>query len=47
VRLELLGELPADPAVRDAVQRRELLFETLPGTPAAMALAAIADRLAG
>jgi flagellar biosynthesis protein FlhG len=47
VRLELLGELPADPAVRDAVQRRELLFETLPGTPAAMALAAIADRLGG
>ena len=47
VRLELLGELPADPAVRDAVQRRELLFETLPGTPAAMALVAIADRLAG
>jgi flagellar biosynthesis protein FlhG len=45
VRLELLGELPADPAVRDAVQRRELLFETLPGAPAAMALAAIAGRL--
>jgi len=45
VRLDLLGELPADPAVREAVQRRELLFETLPGTPAAMALAAIAGRL--
>jgi flagellar biosynthesis protein FlhG len=45
VRLELLGELPVDPAVREAVQRRELLFETLPGAPAAMALAAIAGRL--
>ena len=45
VRLELLGELPADPAVREAVQRRELLFETMPGAPAAVALAAIAGRL--
>ena len=45
VRLELVGELPADPAVREAVQRRELLFETLPGTPVAIALAAMAGRM--
>lgn len=45
VRLELLGEVPADPAVRDAVQRRELLFDTLPGAPASVALAAIVGRM--
>ena len=45
VRLELRGELPADPAVREAVQRRELLFETLPGAPASVALAALAGRM--
>jgi len=45
VRLELLGEVPADPAVREAVQRRELLFDTMPGVPASIALAAIAGRM--
>jgi len=45
VRLELLGELPADPAVREAAQRRELVFETLPGAPVSIALAAIAGRM--
>jgi flagellar biosynthesis protein FlhG len=45
VRLELLGEVPADPAVREAVQRRELLFDTLPGAPASVALAAIVGRM--
>ena len=29
--LDLLGEVPADPAVREAVQRRQLLLETLAG----------------
>jgi len=38
VRLDLLGEVPLDPAVREAVQRRQLLMEALPGTPAALAL---------
>ncbi|MCC6990549.1 MAG: MinD/ParA family protein [Acidobacteria bacterium] len=38
VRLELMGEVPADPAVREAVQRRQLLLETLPGTPASLAI---------
>ena len=45
VRLELLGEVPSDPAVREAVQRRQLLMEALPGTPAAMALVAVATRM--
>jgi len=44
VRLELLGEVPADPAVRDAVQRRQLLLEHLPGAPAAVALLAVAGK---
>jgi len=46
VRLELLGEVPSDPAVRESVQHRQLLMEKLPGTPAAMALATVAARLA-
>jgi flagellar biosynthesis protein FlhG len=45
VRLELLGEVPADPAVRDSVQRRQLLQELLPGAPAAVALSAVAGKL--
>ena len=45
VRIELLGEIPVDAAVRDAVQRRQLLLEMLPGAPAAVALAAIAARI--
>jgi flagellar biosynthesis protein FlhG len=45
VRLELIGEVPADPAVREAVQRRQLLLELLPGTPPALALLQVAQRL--
>jgi flagellar biosynthesis protein FlhG len=45
VRLELIGELPADAAVREAVQRRQLLLETMPGSPAAQALVAMATRV--
>jgi len=45
VRLELLGEVPADPAVREAVQRRELLFDAMPGVPASIAMASIAGRM--
>jgi flagellar biosynthesis protein FlhG len=47
VRIELLGEVPADPAVRDAVQRRQLLLETLPGTAASLAIVAVAGRMPG
>jgi flagellar biosynthesis protein FlhG len=45
VRLDLLGEVPSDPAVREAVQRRQLLLELLPGTPPALALLAVAQRM--
>ena len=45
VRLDLVGEVPADNAVRDAVRRRELLLTTLPGTPASVAVVALASRL--
>jgi flagellar biosynthesis protein FlhG len=45
VRLELLGEVPSDPAVREAVLRRQLLLELLPGTPPALAMLNVAGRL--
>jgi flagellar biosynthesis protein FlhG len=46
LRLDLLGEIPSDDAVRDAVQRRQLLLELAPGSPAAQAVTTIAARLA-
>jgi flagellar biosynthesis protein FlhG len=45
VRLDLLGEVPSDPAVREAVLRRELLLERLPGTPAALGIVGVATRM--
>jgi flagellar biosynthesis protein FlhG len=45
VKLDLLGEVPADPAVREAVQRRRLLLELLPGSPAAKAIGEVATKL--
>jgi len=45
VMLQLLGEVPSDAAVREAVQRRQLLMESLPGTAAAQALALAAGKL--
>lgn len=45
VTLELLGDVPADSAVRDAVRRRQLLEESYPGSPAAQAIAAVAARM--
>ena len=45
VRLDLLGQVPLDIAVRDSVAHRQLLLETLPGCPAALAVAALAARL--
>ena len=46
VRVQLLGEIPADNAVRESVKRRQLLLEMSPGAPAAQAIGAIAQRLA-
>lgn len=45
VRLDLVGEVPSDPAVREAVLRRQLLLEMLPGTPPAIALLGVAQKL--
>ncbi|HJV61233.1 MAG TPA: P-loop NTPase, partial [Albitalea sp.] len=45
LKLELVGEVPTDAAVREAVQRRQLLVEALPGCAAAKAVAAIAEKL--
>lgn len=44
--LQWLGDVPLDPAVREAVQRRKLLLELLPGCAAAQAVEAIAAKIA-
>ena len=43
--LELMGEIPSDPAVREAVKKRSLLLVSLPGCPAAQAVGAAAVRM--
>jgi flagellar biosynthesis protein FlhG len=45
MRLELVGEIPMDPTVRESVQKRQLLLETWPGCPAASSLRLIAEKL--
>ncbi|HEX6364070.1 MAG TPA: MinD/ParA family protein [Albitalea sp.] len=45
LQLVLLGDVPADPAVRDAVQRRQLLLEAFPGSAAGKSIATIAEKL--
>src|SRR5207237_2414572 len=44
LKLELLGEVPTDPAVREAVQRRQLLLEAIPGCAAANAVNSVAEK---
>jgi flagellar biosynthesis protein FlhG len=44
-QLDLLGEILLDPSVREAVQKRQLLVETMPGSRAALGVEAIATRL--
>ena len=46
IQLDFIGEVPSDPNVRSAVQKRQLLLDLYPGTPAAAALLAIAGRIA-
>jgi flagellar biosynthesis protein FlhG len=43
--LELVGDVPADDSVRDAVRRRQLLADCFPGSAAARAITALAARL--
>lgn len=45
MRLIHMGDIPADPAVREAVMRRQLLLQTTPGCPAALAIAQLATRV--
>ncbi len=44
-RLELVGEVPLDPAVREAVKKRQLLLELMPGSSASQGVEAIAARI--
>ena len=45
LKLVLVGEVPLDAAVREAVQHRQLLMEAMPGSPAAVALTVAAGKL--
>lgn len=47
VHVELLGGVPSDATVREAVQRRQLLLLQSPGSPAAAAISEAAARLLG
>jgi flagellar biosynthesis protein FlhG len=45
VRLLHLGDIPADPMVRQAVMRRQLLMQTMPGCPAGLAISQLAVKV--
>ncbi len=45
VKLVHMGDIPADPAVRQAVMRRQLLMQNTPGCPAGMAMSQLAVKL--
>ncbi len=45
VRLVHMGDIPADPFVRQAVMRRQLLIQSTPGCPAALAISQLATKL--
>ena len=45
VRLIHVGDIPSDPSVRQAVMRRQLLMQSTPGCPAAMAISQLATKL--
>lgn len=45
VRLVHLGDIPADPAVRQAIMRRQLLMQNTPSCPAGLAIAQLAAKL--
>ena len=45
VRLIHLGDIPADPLVRQAVMRRQLLLQTTPSCPAGLAMSQLAVKL--
>ena len=45
VKLLRLGDIPADPMVRQAVMRRQLLMQTMPGCPAGLAISQLATKV--
>ena len=45
MRLIHMGDIPADTSVRDAVMRRQLLLMQMPGCPAALAIAQLANKI--
>lgn len=45
VRLVHMGDIPADPSVRQAVMKRQLLMQSMPGCPAALAISQLAAKL--
>ncbi|MDD2608508.1 MAG: MinD/ParA family protein [Giesbergeria sp.] len=45
LRLIHMGDIPADPAVREAVMRRQLLQLLTPGCPAALAVSQLANKM--
>ena len=45
IRLIHLGDIPSDPSVRQAVMRRQLLMQSMPGCAAAMAISQLAAKL--
>ncbi|MDZ7939163.1 MAG: MinD/ParA family protein [Rhodoferax sp.] len=45
LKLVHMGDIPADPSVRQAVMRRQLLTQTMPGCPAALAIAQLAMKV--
>ena len=45
IKLVHMGDIPADPSVRQAVMRRQLLTLSMPGSPAAMAVGQLAQKI--
>ena len=45
IKLVHMGDIPADPAVRQAIMRRQLLMTSTPSCPAAMAIGQLALKL--
>jgi flagellar biosynthesis protein FlhG len=45
VKLIHMGDIPVDPSVRQAVMRRQLLMQVLPGCPAGLAMVQLASKI--
>jgi flagellar biosynthesis protein FlhG len=45
IKLVHMGDIPADPSVRQAVMRRQLLVQNAPGCPASLAVTQLAQKI--